>query len=400
MIEIKLAKRLNNVAESATLKMAAATRRIASEGFRVINFAVGEPDFPVPQSVAKAAIEAINQGFNKYTPVAGIPELKNRIARKFAEDNRLSYAPDCIVVSCGAKQALFNFLLAVLSPGDEVIVPTPYWVSYPEMVKLAEGTPVIVKTTESTQFKLTPELLKKHLTPKTKVLLLNSPSNPSGIVYSRAEYEGLAKCLQGTNILVCSDEIYEKLVFDGEFVSFGAVSADAFQRTVTVNGFSKAYSMTGWRLGYAAGPKPIMDAMSLIQGQSTSGANSIAQKAAVTALEIPDSALRPLAEAFRKRRDLMAEIFSGCEQLSFLQSKGAFYFFLNVKKVLGKRHSTYGEILTSDQLALYLLEVAHVGTVPGSGFGEEGYLRISFAVSDADVEEGSKKIVAAIRQLQ
>ena len=397
---IKLSSRLEGVVESSTLKMAAATRELSSKGVKVINFAAGEPDFPVPTTVANAAIEAIRSGFSKYTPVPGIPELRQRLSQKFFEDNGLHYPASQVVVSAGAKQSIFNFLLAVISPGDEVLIPSPYWVSYPEMVKIAGGKPVIIYTEQSRGFKLDAAALKAHLTPKTKAILLNSPSNPAGIVYSRSELCALASALEGTNVLVCSDEIYEKLVFEGSFCSFAAVSADAFARTVTVNGFSKTYSMTGWRLGYAAGPKLILDAMSMLQGQSTSGANSVTQKAALAALEIKQAEIDPLVEAFRRRRDRMSSIFAQSSRLSFVAPSGAFYLFLNVEKVLGTSYNQKEVISTSDDLSMFLLNHAHVGAVSGSGFGHDKFIRLSFAVSDADVEAGANKIVEAISELK
>ena len=400
MTTLKLSSRLDGVAESSTLKMNAAARELAAKGFKVINLTAGEPDFPVLDSVKDAAIAAITGNFNKYTPATGIPELRKGIAKKFEKDNGLVYAPEDIIVTVGAKQAIFNFLLATINPGDEVLIPSPYWVSYPDMVKIAGGRPVTIETSAESSFKMTPAQLKSAITPHTRALILNAPSNPSGVVYSRAEMQALAKVLEGTDVWVVSDEIYEKLIFEGEFTSFAALSADAFKRTLTVNGFSKTYSMTGWRLGYAAGPKPLIAAMALLQGQSTSGANSVAQKAALAALDLPDSAFKPMVEAFRRRRDRMAEIFSAAGKFSFVKPAGAFYFFLNVEQAYGKAYN-HDQVLTgSEDLAFYLLNTAHVGTVPGNGFGADAYLRLSFAVSDSDVEEGSKRIVDAISKLK
>lgn len=401
-VNLKLSSRLDGVAESSTLKMNAAARDLAAQGHDVINLTAGEPDFPVLGAVKEAAIGAITGDFAKYTAVGGIPELKKALTAKFKKDNRLEYSPEEIIVTVGAKQAIFNFLLSTISPGagDEVIIPAPYWVSYPDMVKLAGGVPVIVETDAKAGFKMSPQQLKSAITPRTKALLLNSPSNPTGLVYNRAEMSMLAKALEGTDVLVASDEIYEKLVYEGEFTSFASVSKDAFARTLTVNGFSKTYSMTGWRLGYAAGPKPLISAMALLQGQSTSNANSVAQKAALAALELPSSAIRPMVDAFRRRRDRMAEIFSGSGIFSFVKPSGAFYFFLNVEQVYGKAYNHDQVIAGSDDLAFYLLNTAHVGTVAGKGFGADGYLRLSFSLSDAHVEEGAKKIVEAISKLR
>lgn len=399
-LQISLADRLSSVKESSTLKMNAAAKELAAKGVKVINFAAGEPDFPVPSVIQDAAHEAIQSGFNKYTAVTGTIELRNRIAQKLKEENALQYKSDQIIVSTGAKQAIFNLLLALVGEGDEVIIPSPFWVSYPEMVRIAGGNPVIVKTGLENHFKLTPQALKQALTAKTKVLLLNSPSNPAGIVYSENEMRELAKVLEGTNVIVASDEIYEKLVYEGKFASFGAVSADAFERTVTINGFSKSHCVTGWRIGYAAGPKKIIDAMAVLQGQSTSGASSIVQKAMLAAFDVSPQEMNAMVESFRRRRDIMMGIFSRSKRLSFIAPSGAFYVFLNVEKVLGKQYN-HDEILTStDEIAMYLLNIAHVGTVSGAGFGHDEYIRLSYAVSDADVKEGSQKVLEALENLR
>jgi aspartate aminotransferase len=399
-MKIELSTRLNGVAESATIKMAAAARALAAKGVKVVSFSVGEPDYAPPAPACKAAIDAIHAGFHKYTPVPGIQELRVRLSKKFKDENGLDYPPERIDVTLGAKQAIFNFLLAVVSPGDEVIVPSPYWVSYPEMVKLAGGTPVIIQTTEEDGFKLTGPALKKALTRRTRALLLNSPCNPTGAVYSRAELASLASALEGTNAIVCSDEIYERLLFEGEFTSFAAVSADAYQRTVTVNGFSKTFAMTGWRLAYAAGPKPIIDAMILLQGQSTSGANSIAQKMALAALDTPDAEIEKTIQTLKSRRDQMMRLFSESPLLSFIESPGTFYLFVNVEKVLGKKTPSGAVLDGSDALALYLLEDGHAAVVPGAGFGREGYVRLSFAVHPAEIDAGCRQILDAIKRLK
>ncbi len=404
-LDFSLAERMQGVAESATLKMAAATRALAAKGISVINFAAGEPDFPVPFVINEAVMKAVSDGKNKYTAVPGLPELRARIAKKFKDENGLAYTSDDVVVSSGAKQAIFNFLLAVISPGDEVLIPSPYWVSYPEMVRLAGGTPIVLKTNAATSYKLTVEQLKKSIGPRTKVLILNSPSNPCGIVYSKSELTAFAMALEGTKVLVCSDEIYEKLIFNGEFCSFGSVSEDAFLRTVTVNGFSKAYSMTGWRLGYAAGPRKILQAMSILQGQSTSGAASIVQYGGLRALDIPSADFTPLQAAFKRRLAAMIGIIQkeSRKQLSFITPGGAFYLFLNVEAALGQKYNNIeGQeviVRTTDDLAMYLLNTAHVGTVAGSGFGHPEFLRLSFAVSDEDVAEGTRRVVRAINEL-
>ena len=398
-MKIPVAERLAAVAESSTLRMNAAAKELSAKGVKVYNFAAGEPDFPPPPALTEAVQQALAKGMNKYTPVPGILELRKAVAEKLRRDNGLDYKPEQVVVSSGAKQAVFNFFLAVVNPGDEVIIPTPYWVSYPEMVKIAGGVPVIVETRAEDGFKMSPAQLKAAITPRTRAVIINSPSNPAGVTYGRREMEGLARVLEGTAVLVLSDEIYEKIVFEGEFCSFGAVSADAFSRTVTINGFSKSYAITGWRLGYAAGPKPIMDAMAVLQGQSTSGASSIVQWAGLAALGLPESTFAPMVEAFRRRRAIMAEVFSGCRHVSFISPAGAFYFFLNVEKALGAQYNHDGIIATSDDLALFLLNTVHVSTVAGTGFGCPGHLRMSFACADDDVREGARRVAEAIDKL-
>lgn len=399
-MKIDLSTRLNGVAESATIKMASAARALSAKGVKVVSFSVGEPDYAPPDAACRAAIDAIHAGFHKYTAVPGIQELRVRLSKKFKDENGLDYPADRIDVTLGAKQAIFNFLLAVVSPGDEVIVPSPYWTSYPDMVKLAGGTPVIVQASVEDGFKLTGPALKKALTPRTRALLLNSPNNPTGAVYSHAELKELAAALEGTNVIVCSDEIYERLVFEGTFASFAAVSADAYQRTVTVNGFSKTYAMTGWRLAYAAGPKPILDAMILLQGQSTSGPNSVAQKMALAALETSAGDIAKTVKTLKDRRDQMMRLFSESPLLSFIQSPGTFYLFVNCEKVLGKRTPSGAVLEGSEALSLYLLEEGHAAVVPGSGFGREGYIRLSFAVSSADIDTGCRQILDAIKRLK
>lgn len=400
-MDITLATRLSRVEESATLKMAQATRAVMAQGHSVINFSIGEPSFPVPMKVQEAAIQAVKSNKSRYTPVPGIPELREKIAKKLKNENGLNYTTDQIVVSLGAKQAIYNFLMATLNQGDEVIIPSPYWTSYPEIVKLAEGNPVIIKTEEKNDFKISPALLKANITSKTRVLFINSPSNPTGSVYSKEELLALADVLKGTNILVCADEIYEKLLLgDKVFTSFGTLSDDAFNRTVTINGFSKSYAMTGWRLGYAAGPLKIIKAMILIQGQSTSGANSVSQHAALAGLEMKPEEFKEIVDELKRCRKQMAACFSEFNLVSFSLPEGAFYFFLNIGKVLGKSTSDGKKIQNSEELSLYLLEKGHVSTVAGSGFGDDNYLRLSFSASEADIKEGCRRVISALELLK
>ena len=396
-----LANRLSRVEESATLKMAAVTRALVEKGVSILNFSVGEPHFPVPASVQEAAIQAVKAGKNRYSPVPGNADLRARLARKLQEENGLKYKVEEIAVSIGAKQAIYNLMMATLNEGDDVLVPAPYWTSYPEMVKLCGGNPVILATDEKSGFKLTPQALKKGLTSKTKMLLLNSPSNPTGSVYSKIELQGLADVLKGTEVWVCSDEIYEKLLFtETSFTSFASLSDDAFSRTITINGFSKAFAMTGWRLGYAAGPLPLIKAMLLIQGQSTSGANTLAQAAAVTALELGSDYFKTINRELRQCRDLMGDLFSKCPLLSFYLPDGAFYLFVNISKVLGKRTLEGRALINSEEMALHLLEKGHVSTVPGSGFGSDVHLRLSFSARAEDIREGCRRVIQVLEDLR
>lgn len=399
---MKLSSRLNGVSESITLKMNSIAREMIAQGKKVINLTAGEPDFPIVESIKNETKKAIDNNFSKYTPVPGIPELRKAISEKLKKDNDLIYKPDEILVSCGAKHSIFNFFLAILDAGDEVLIPAPYWVSYPEMVKVCGGTPIVIPTLETLNYKVNPEQIKKAITKNTKVFIFNSPSNPTGTVYSKKEIEAIAKVFEGTNILVLSDEIYEKLVYEGEFCSFAAVSSDAFSRTVTINGFSKTYSMTGWRLGYAAGNIELIKAMSMIQGQSTSNATSIVQKAALAALQLTDKDIEPMKTAFQSRRNNMAEKFAHFKDCSFSLPHGAFYFLLNIERLVGKQYNKNGEkvsLRNGDDFAFYLLEEAQVVTVPGSGFGSPNTVRISFSVSDSEIAEGLKRIQESLLKL-
>jgi len=396
-----IAKRLSRVEESATLKMAAATRDLMAQGHKIYNFTVGEPHFPIPKAAQEAAIEAVRAGKNKYSPVGGNLDLRQALVKKLKTENGLSYTPDQILVSIGAKHSIFNLLLATLDEGDEVLIPAPYWTSYPEMVKLCDGDPVILPTEEKDGFKLSAAALKKAIGPKTKMLILNSPSNPTGSVYTKEELQALAKVLEGTQVLVCSDEIYEKLMLNGQhYTSFGALSEDAFSRTVTINGFSKAYAMTGWRLGYAAGALPLIKAMHLIQGQCTSGANTLAQAAGVAALGLEPGFIEPILDELRECRKLMTSAFAKCPLVSFVNPDGAFYLFLNIGKVLGKSTPSGQKMADAETLALHLLKEAHVSTVPGAGFGAPNYLRMSFSSTAEDINEGCRRVIAELEKLR
>lgn len=379
---LSLSARARGIAPSPTLSIDAKTKAMVSRGEDVINLSVGEPDFDTPAEASLAAVGAIASGFTKYTAVAGIPELRERICRKLERENGLRYEPDQILVSVGAKHSLFNAILTLVDPGDEVVIPAPYWVTYPEQVRLAGGVPVIVETDESTGFKMTPEQLRRVLGPKTKAVILNSPSNPTGAVYRREELEALAEVLRTCDCYIISDEIYEKLIYGVEHVSIASLDEEIFARTLVINGFSKAFAMTGWRLGYTAGPKEVIRAMTSLQSQSTSNPVSIAQKAGIAALDHFDPGV---VEEYRARRDYVLERLRNMPYITCAEPEGAFYLFPNVRQLLGAR---YREVLieTSDQLCELLLEEARISLVPGTGFGAPRNIRISYATSRVNLE--------------
>jgi len=385
-----LSKRIQVLSPSLTMAITSLARDLKAQGRDVLSFSAGEPDFDTPQIVKDAAIAAINDGFSKYTAVGGTPEVLKAIAGKLKRENNLDYKPSDIVVNVGAKHSLFNIFQAIIDEGDEVIIPAPYWVTYPEIVKYSDGTPVFIDTDETSGFKITPAQLKAAITPKTKVLLLNTPSNPTGSVYSKEELTALAEVLKGTNILVVSDEMYEKILFDGlVFTSVASISEDMFKRTITVNGLSKSVSMTGWRFGYFASPiKEITDAIVDFQGQSTSNVNSITQKAAVPALNgLADADIEIMRAAFERRRNLAHELLNQIEGISVLKPEGAFYLFVNTKAVEND----------SMKFSQKLLEEKGVAVVPGIGFGCEVYFRLSFATDDATIRDGIERIASFVK---
>ena len=381
---MKLSSRINSLSESLTIAITFLAKKLKDEGKDVISFSAGEPDFDTPEVIKEEAIKAIKEGFTKYTPVAGIEELLQAIADKLERDNSLKYKTSQIIASNGAKQSLFNLTQALLEKGDEVIIPAPYWVTYPELVKYAEATPVFVETDDNSGFKITPKQLKEAITPKTKMLILTSPSNPTGAIYTREELEALGEVLKGTDIVVASDEMYEKLVYDGEFCSAAAVSEDMFQRTVTINGLSKSVAMTGWRFGYLASPnEDLIKAMKKLQSQSTSNINSITQKAAIAGLDgRADADIERMRKVFQQRRDLAVDMLNESDKLSVLKPAGAFYLFVNIKKVSDD----------SMEFCKRLLEEKGVAVVPGIGFGSEGYFRFSFATDEESIKEGIRRI--------
>ena len=379
--------------------MSQKSNELKAQGVDVINLSVGEPDFNTPDHIKEAAKRAIDENFTFYTPVPGYMSLRKAVSRKLKEENGVDYAPEQIVVSNGAKQALCNVILASINPGDEVLIPTPAWVSYVEMVKLARGTNVLVPTTLEDNFKITPERLEAAITPRTRMVLLCSPSNPTGSVYSREELQALVDVIaKYPDIIVLSDEIYEHINFTGSFTSLASFPEIA-GRVVIINGVSKAYAMTGWRIGYCAAPLWLAKAVNKLQSQYTSGCSSIAQKAAEAAYEGPQDCVRTMCEAFRRRRDLVVELARQIPGLECNEPQGAFYLFPRVTSFLGKSD---GEttINTSGELALYLLDKAHVATVDGAAFCLDGYIRLSYATSDDNIREAMRRIGEALARLR
>lgn len=394
-----LAERVKKIKPSPTLAMDAKAKALKAQGLDIVNFGIGEPDFDTPEHVKEAAIKAIRDGFTKYTPVGGIDELKEAIVQKFKNDNKLEYTKEDIIVSCGAKHSLYNIAQALYGPGDEVIIPSPYWVSYPDQVLLNDADPVFVKTYEEDSFMLRPDVLESKITKKTKAIILNSPSNPTGLTYDKKTLEAIAEIALKHNVCIISDEIYEKLVYDGtEFISIASLSKEIKDRTIVVNGLSKSHAMTGWRIGYAAGPKDIIKAMTNIQSQSTSNPTSIAQKAAVAALTGPQDFISVMHSEFDKRRKFLVEGLNSIEGVRCLKPTGAFYAFPNVSKLYGKKTSTR-QINSSLDMAMYLLEDANVALVHGEAFGDDNYIRISYATSMENIKKGLERIREAVGKI-
>jgi aspartate aminotransferase len=395
-----LSERAKKIKPSPTLAIDAKAKAMMASGVDVVNFGVGEPDFDTPENIKEAAIRAIRDGFTKYTAVGGIDPLKDAIIEKFKKDNNLGYSREEVIVSCGAKHSLYNIAQALYGPGDEVIIPSPYWVSYPDQVILNDATPVIVKTYESEGFMLKPEELEKHITKKTKALILNSPSNPTGLIYDRKTLERIAETAVKNNIYVISDEIYEKLIYDGAgHVSIASFGKEIRDKTIVVNGLSKSHAMTGWRIGFAAGPKEVVKAMTNIQSQSTSNPSSIAQKAAIEALKGPQDSVEKMRQEFDKRRKHLVSELNSIQGVSCITPTGAFYAFPNTSEFYGK--SANGrDISSSSDLAIYLLEDAHVALVPGDAFGDDDYLRLSYATSMENIEKAVERIREAVGKLR
>lgn len=395
----KLSERLNRLAPSATLAMSQKSSEMKAQGIDVINLSVGEPDFNTPDHIKTAAKEAIDKNYSKYSPVPGYPDLRKAIVDKLHRENQLDYEVAEILVSNGAKQSVCNTLMALVDEGEEVIIPAPYWVSYPQMVKLAGGNPTIVKTGFAQEFKILPEQLEAAITPKTKVIILCSPSNPTGSVYSQSELEGLAHViLKHEDLYVIADEIYEHINYVGKHESI-AQFPGMKERTIIVNGISKAYAMTGWRIGYIAAPEWIVKGCNKLQGQYTSGPCSISQRAAIAAYTQSQACVEEMRQAFQRRRDLIVKLAKDIHGLEVIEPKGAFYLFPKCNYFFGKSTNGY-YIKNSTDLSMYLLEKAHVATVGGDAFGEPNCLRMSYATSDENIHEALRRIKNALEQLQ
>lgn len=394
-----IAKRAMAIKPSPTLATAAKAKAMKAQGIDVVDFGVGEPDFDTPENVKQAGIKAIQSGFTKYTPAGGTDELKEAVVEKLKKDNGLQYEKSQVLISCGAKHSLYNIAEALFNPGDEVIIPSPYWVSYPDQVLLNDAVPVIVETTEEEGFKLSAKKLEKAVTKKTKALVLNSPSNPTGLAYDKKTLEEIAAIAVRHKIYVISDEIYEKLIYDGfKHFSIASFGREVKDLTIVVNGVSKSHAMTGWRIGYAAGPKDVITAMANIQSQSTSNPASISQKAAVEALRGPQDFTRTMNIEFDKRRKYMVERLNRIKGMSCLMPVGAFYAFPKVSQLYGK--SVDGRrIANSSELAAYLLEEAKVALVSGDAFGADAYIRLSYATSLENITKGLDRIEQAVARL-
>ncbi len=387
---IKLAARVGEVSPSITLAIAAKAKAMRAEGIDVCSLSTGEPDFDTPEHVKAAAKQALDAGKTKYGPVAGELQLKAAIARKLQSDNNLNYQPENIIVTNGGKHSLYNLMMALIEPGDEVIIPAPYWLSYPEMVKLASGKPVIVRTDASTGYKITPEQLTRAITPKTKLFVLNSPSNPTGMVYTPAEIKALAEVIVDRDILVVADEIYEKIIYDGaQHVSIGSLGKEIFDRTLISSGFAKAYSMTGWRIGYLAGPIELIKATSTIQGHSTSNVCTFAQYGAISALESSQESVEKMRQAFAQRREVIFELLNAVPGISCIKPDGAFYMFVNISKTG----------MNSLEFCDAFLEQQQVAVIPGIAFGADDHIRLSYATDLGTIKKAVERLDKFVRSI-
>ena len=397
---MRLSDRVSRIKPSPTLAVTAKAKKMISEGVDLISFGAGEPDFDTPGNIKDKAIDAIREGFTKYTPPGGVDELKEAIREKFFSDNGLSYDISQIVINCGAKHTLYNLAQALFNPGDEVIISAPYWVSYPDIVTLAEAKPVVIETSEDQGFVMTPQAFEKAITPKTKAVIINSPSNPTGALYSQEDLLAIGKIALEKKILIISDEIYEKLIYDGKkFVSIASLDPEIKNLTIIVNGVSKTYAMTGWRIGYAAGPRDIIGAMTKIQSQSTSNPTSISQKAAIEAIKGSQDSVAIMIREFEKRRKYMVDELNSIEGISCFNPEGAFYLFPRFSAFYGKKYR--GKTINGSlDLTDYLLDNARVAAVPGIAFGGDNFIRLSFAVSMEMIQDGVKRISEAMAGLE
>ncbi|KEI10414.1 pyridoxal phosphate-dependent aminotransferase [Clostridium botulinum C] len=383
-----LSKKAKDISPSLTLSITAKAKEMSKQGKNIISFGVGEPDFDTPINIQKAAIKAIENGFTRYTPASGIPELKKAIVEKFKKDNNLMYDIDNIIISTGAKQCLANIFSAILNPGDEVLVPIPYWVSYPELIKLNDGVPVFVHNSGEDNYKYTEKSLQNALSKKTKAIIVNSPNNPTGAIYSKDELIKIANFAKENDLIIISDEIYEKLIYgDNKHISIASLNEDSFKRTIVINGVSKSYAMTGWRIGYAAASKEIIKLMSSIQSHTTSNPNSIAQYAALEALTGSQDSLYAMVEEFEKRKNYMVSKIDSMKNVSCINAEGAFYIMLNVSNFYGRKN---GEVLINGSMdfASELLNTRNVAVIPGIAFGADEYIRLSYANSMNNIKEG------------
>ena len=389
-MSIKLAARVQQVTPSMTLAISAKAKEMKTEGLDICSFSAGEPDFDTPAHIREAVKQALDSGKTRYGPAAGEPQLRRAIATKLRTDNKLPYNPENIIVTNGGKHSLYTLIMATVEPGDEVLIPAPYWVSYPEMVKLAGGTPIIIPATIKNDYKITPEQLQQAITPKTKFLIFNSPSNPTGMVYSPDEVKALAEVVLANDIWVVADEIYEKILYDGaQHLSIGAVSDAMFERTIVSNGFAKAYAMTGWRLGYLAGPVELIDAANTLQSQSTSNVCTFAQYGAIAALESPQDCVETMRQAFAKRRTAMIDAVNSIPGLSCVVPNGAFYLFIDISKTG----------LRSLDFCTRLLNEKYVAAIPGVAFGADDAIRISYATDLPTIELGMERLNDFVQQI-
>ena len=397
---MNLSKKANSISPSITLEITGKANELKAQGVNVMSFAAGEPDFNTPKNIIEAAIKAMDDGYTKYTKTSGIVELRKAICKKLHQENNLNYSEEQIVVSTGAKQCLANTFLAILNKGDEVILQNPCWVSYTELIKLADGVPVIVNCNENDGYKLSAKNIEKAVTSKTKAILLNSPHNPTGIVYKKNELEEIAQIAKKYNLIIISDEIYEKLIYDGEeHVSIASLSEDAYERTIVINGLSKTYAMTGWRVGYTASSTKLAKVMSSVQSHMTSNVCSISQYAALEALTGPQDSINMMKNAFEERRNFMMKKLEGIDEVSFIKPQGAFYIMVDITYFIGKSINGI-KINNSIEFAKILLEEEKVAVIPGAAFGLENFIRLSYATSMEVIEEGLDRIKSFLGKLK